>query len=116
MKTIDYPAGVALKTEEGLFYVKGNSRLRIGSTRILKSWSIPTFESKEADVNLPINGKLGFRDGTAIENVANGNRYVISEGQRFLVTTPEVVRRLKLKFIVVSNDEANLHRDGGEIK
>jgi hypothetical protein len=66
-----------------------------------------------------VSGKVGFRDGTMIQNMADGKIYLISENRRRLLTDPDFFEKtgyLRDWCILVSDEEANLHKDGEDIK
>ena len=61
-------------------------------------------------------GKLGFRDGTLIKNIADGKIYLISQNKRRHIVDPDTFDRYGLdrsKTIEVSESETNMH-DLGE--
>lgn len=112
---MNIPAGFCIRTELGHFYTRTKDRLTIPTRRVLKSWNFNILKVREEDVTLPIKGTLGFRNGTAIENIADGKKYVVSNNKLLLITDPDVIKPLRLKFIVVSQREIDLHDIGGEL-
>lgn len=121
LKRTLYPNGSVVVTIDGYFYIRGNKRYRIISDRVLLSWSFPkVIQSTEFAVeHLRVSGKLGFRDGTLINNVADGKLYLISENKRRPITNPDWLTILNFDIheaLVVSDEEANLHEDGVELK
>jgi hypothetical protein len=95
-----------------MFLLKEKTRVRIISERILKSWSVrlvPTTE--EAVKHYQITGKLGFRDGTLINNMGDGKIYLISQNKRRQITSPDAFEKYgidKSQMIWVSAEEAKL--------
>jgi hypothetical protein len=99
-------------TEKGMWLLKEKTRAEIMTERILKSWSVrlvPTTES--AIKHYVISGKLGFRDGTLINNMGDGKIYLISQNKRRQITSPDAFEKYGLEqseMIWVSADEAKL--------
>jgi hypothetical protein len=59
----------------------------------------------------PITGKLGFRDGTLINNMGDGKIYLISQNKRRQITSPDAFDKYGIdrsKMIWVSQEEAEL--------
>jgi hypothetical protein len=84
---------------------------------VLGSWSFNNvIDATEAAVSkYVIAGKLGFRDGTLITNMADKKTYLVSESQLRLITSPDVIDKFNLKDIIVSEQEINLHKVGENI-
>jgi hypothetical protein len=117
---IDFPTGVCVRTEKGHFYINGKFRHRLGSQRIFNSWRFPrvikTVES--ALVNFKVGKRLGFRDGTLVRQISNGNLYFISQRKRRLVTDPDTLTIMGLKpsdAVWVADFEINLHEEGEKL-
>ncbi|QOI67446.1 hypothetical protein SEA_BEUFFERT_44 [Streptomyces phage Beuffert] len=112
----DYPYGLFVCTEAGFFLIREKGRYRLPSTRVMASWSAPSVPSSEAAVkHLPVLGKIGFRDGTIIQDFSNHKTYLVSKNKRRHITSPDVFDKFLLNkelIIVVSHEEANLHEDG----
>lgn len=112
----EYPHGLFVITEAGFFLIREKSRLRVASDRAMVSWSAPIVQSTESAVkHLPVLGKIGFRDGTLVQDFSNKKTYLISKNRKRLITSPDVIRRLGLNeelTVVASLDEVNLHEDG----
>lgn len=113
----DYPSGVAIETEAGVFYVRGGKRYRIPTDRIRDSWAfvqiVPSTEA--AAKHLKVAGTLGFRDGTHVVDVTDGRNYLISDNKKRLIVDPDVWTNLGLKpelRVWASQYEVNLHTDG----
>lgn len=113
---VDYPYGLFVCTESGFFLIRESGRLRIPTERVMTSWSAPTILSTDAAVkHLPILGKLGFRDGTLIQDFSSGKTYLVSQNKKRHITSPDVFDKFLLNkslIIVVSEAEANLHKEG----
>jgi hypothetical protein len=65
---------------------------------------------------MKIVGKLGFRDGTLIKNIADGKIYLVSQNKRRHVVTPDSFAKYGLdrsSIVEVSESETNMH-DLGE--
>lgn len=115
----DYPYGTCVKTEAGYFLIRDKVRFRIGSERILWSWKFNIVETTEAAVrHFVIAGKLGFRDGTLINNLADGKMYLVSKNKKRHITSPDAFDKYGLStsdMVYVSDAEAKLHEDGDEL-
>lgn len=111
------PSGLCVKTEVGHWYINGNFRNRLGSKRILDSWSFPRIiqlpESSLA--NYKKGKKLGFRDGSLVRVISDGRLYFISQRKRCLITDPDLLSIMGLKYndaVLVGEFEINLHEEG----
>jgi len=95
-------------------------RFRIPTERVLESWRFKVIPSSESAVkHIKVGGKIGFRDGTIIHNMADGRHYLISQNKRRHIIDPDVWEKYGLDWgdaILVSEDEANLHNDGEVLK
>ena len=119
-KPVDYPSGVFIHTEKGYFYIAGSDkRYRCLSKRVLDSWAPQrVIETTEAAVSkYRIAAKLKFRNGSLIHNIADGKVYLISDGKRRHVTSPDAFDMLNAKrdrkhVMSVSQAEINLHDEG----
>jgi hypothetical protein len=113
----NFPSGLAVKTESATYWVKDGKRFKLISERAEKSWSFPTVLATESSVaSMKIVGKLGFRDGTLIKNIADGKIYLVSQNKRRHIIDPDSFNRYGLDrslVIEVSDMEANMH-DLGE--
>lgn len=117
---VEYPIGSFIRTEKGYFYVRpDHRRLRCITKRVLDSWSphrvIETTEA--ACAKYRIAAKLRFRDGSLIHSIADGKIYLISDGHRRHVTSPEALALIgavgnRSDTVSVSLDEINLHPEG----
>lgn len=116
MNKTEYPDGLMFRYGSDVYYVKRGVRYRLYSPRVFKSWGLAAIPAGDDLLKTPVNkSPLGFRDGTLIHNYADGRLYVISAGKRRQITSPDVMSRFgwrKREFLVVSNDEAELHAEG----
>lgn len=112
----EYPYGTCVETESGRWFIRDKVRFRIPTDRILESWSFNIIPSTDAAVShYKIAGKLGFRDGTLIQNIADGKIYMIAASKKRHVVNPDFLEKILLNRVPltrVSNDEAWLHSDG----
>ena len=112
-----FPSGLAVKTEKATYWIKDGKRFRLISDRAADSWVFTTVKATEQAVSImKISGKLGFRDGTLIKNIADGKMYLISQNKRRHIVDPDSFDRYGLdrsKLIEVSELEAAAH-DLGE--
>ena len=112
----NFPSGIAVKTDKATYWIKDGKRFKLISERAEASWSFPTVHATEAALSgSKVVGKLGFRDGTLIKNIADGKLYLISQNKRRHIMSPDVFNRYGLdrsRVIEVSDDEANMHELG----
>jgi len=74
--------------------------------------------SESSLVNIKTAGRLGFRDGTLIKNIADGKMYLISQNKRRHIVSPDVFDKYGLdrsKLIEVSSKEAEMHELGDSL-
>ena len=93
-KPLVYPVGSAIRTEDGIYYIKSDSiRMRITSEKILESWNFHRVISSNelALKNYKIMGKLGFRSGSLIHNVADGKIYLVESNKLRHIQSPEAL-------------------------
>lgn len=113
----NFPSGLAVKTEKATYWIKDNKRFKLISDRAADSWAFTTVKATETAVSTTkLVGKLGFRDGTLIKNIADGKMYLISQNKRRHIISPDVFERYgldKSKMVEVSEAEAIMH-DLGE--
>jgi hypothetical protein len=67
---------------------------------------------------MKVVGKLGFRDGTLIKNIADGRMYLVSQNKRRHIKDPDIFDRYGLdrsKVIEVSDAEAEMHELGEDL-
>lgn len=115
---IDLPANTFIETERGLYYLTGKKkRYRIITRRVLDSWSPPrVVTTTEASVaHYPVWSRLKFRNGSLIHNYADGKIYLIVDGKRHHVTSPDVLSTIgasRQDVVDVSLTEISLHEEG----
>lgn len=117
-----YPAGTVVSTNKGRFLInRDGKRYRISSERIFASWNFPlVVETSEIALkHYPVAiTKLGFRDGSLLNNIKDGKMYLVSDSRLRHITSPDVLVRLNVtagNFLLVSDDEINLMKQGEEI-
>ena len=114
----NFPSGVAVKTDKDTYWIKDGKRYKLISDRAAQSWCFTTVLATEAALSgIKLVGKLGFRDGTLIKNVADGKMYLVSQNKLRHIVDPDSFSRYGLdrsKMIEVSEKEISVH-DLGEI-
>lgn len=117
-----YPSGICVKTERGAYLIqKDGKRYRIPTQAVLDSWNFPlVVDSSEAALaKYPVGVlKVGFRDGSLLNNIADGKLYLVSEGRLRHVIDPEVLDRLGINHLmarVVSDAEIKMMKQGEPI-
>ena len=112
----NFPSGLAVKTEKALYWIKDGKRYKLISDRAANSWCFPTVNATEAALSgIKIAGKLGFRDGTLIKNIADGKMYLLSQNKLRQIVDPDIFNRYGLdrsKVIEVSESEVKAHEIG----
>jgi hypothetical protein len=87
------------------------------SNRAAQSWCFTTVLATEAAlIGIKLVGKLGFRDGSLIKNLADGKMYLVSQNKLRHIVDPDSFNRYGLdrsKVIEVSDKEILAH-DLGE--
>ena len=115
----NFPTGLAVKTDKATYWIKDGKRFKLISERAEASWSFPTVHATENAVSgIKLAGKLGFRDGTLIKNIADGKLYLISQNKRRHIVSPDVFNKYGLDrsmLVEVSDDEANMHELGDSL-
>ncbi len=115
----NFPSGLAVKTDKATYWVKDGKRYKLISDRAAKSWYFTTVNATEQAVSgMKLVGKLGFRDGTLIKNIADGKMYLISQNKRRHIVDPDSFDTFGLdrsKVIEVSEAEANMHIIGDNL-
>ena len=111
-----FPSGIAVKTEKAIYWIKDGKRYRLISDRAAKSWCFTTVNATEAALSgTKLAGKLGFRDGTLIKNIADGKMYLLSQNKLRHIVDPDVFNKYGLdrsKVIEVSEAEIKAHEIG----
>ena len=115
----NFPSGIAVKTDKGTYWIKDNKRYRLVSDRASESWLFTTVKAEESSlINIKLVGKLGFRDGTLIKNIADGKIYLVSQNKRRHIIDPDSFGKYGLdrsKVIEVSESEINIHDLGDNL-
>ena len=113
----NFPSGLAVKTDKDTYWIKDGKRYRLISDRAAQSWCFTTVLATEAALSgTKVAGKLGFRDGALIKNVADGKMYLVSQNKLRHIVDPDSFIRYGLdrsKMIEVSEKEISAH-DLGE--
>ncbi len=114
-----FPSGIAVKTDKATYWIKDGKRFKLISDRAAKSWSFTTVNAKESALSTTkVVGKLGFRDGTLIKNIADGKLYLISQNKRRHIVSPDVFDKYgldKCSVVEVSEAETNMHDLGDSL-
>jgi len=113
----NFPSGIAVKTDKDTYWIKDGKRYRLISNRAAQSWCFTTVLATEAALTgIKLVGKLGFRDGSLIKNLADGKMYLVSQNKLRHIVDPDSFNRYGLdrsKVIEVSDKEISAH-DLGE--
>lgn len=112
---LSYPSDIFVETETNIYFVRGGTKFKVFSDRVWKSWNTPAVRGSEIALSKYIlGGSLGFRNGTLINNYADGKIYLISGNKRRLLSSPDVYEKYGLakNWIEVSQSEVNLHDEG----
>ena len=114
----NFPSGLAVKTDKGTYWIKDGKRYKLISDRAAQSWCFTKVNATEAALSgIKLVGKLGFRDGTLIKNIADGKMYLVSQNKLRHIVDPDIFNRYGLdrsNLIEVSEAEVKAH-DLGEI-
>jgi hypothetical protein len=115
----NFPSGIAVKTDKDTYWIKDGKRYRLISDRAAKSWSFTTVNATEtALTGFKVVGKLGFRDGALIKNIADGKIYLVSQNKLRHIVDPDSFTKYGLdrsKVIEVSEAEVSAHDLGENI-
>jgi hypothetical protein len=115
----NFPSGIAVKTAKACYWVKDGKLFKLISERAEKSWQFTTVLAEESSLSgMKISGKLGFRDGTLIKNIADGKIYLISQNKRRHIVSPDTFMMYGLNrdmVIEVSELETNMHDQGDNL-
>lgn len=107
---------MAVRTEGGVYFIKNKTKFKLYSERCTDSWRFVTIPGSLASVaQFNYGGYLGFRDGSLIQNVADGKIYLVSGSKRRHIQSPDVFARYGLdrqNVVEVSETETNLHQEG----
>lgn len=114
-----FPSGLAVKTDKAIYWIKDGKRYKLISDRAAKSWCFTTVNATESALSTTkLVGKLGFRDGTLIKNIADGKMYLISQNKKRHIVDPDSFDRYGLDRSIiteVSEAEANMHELGEDL-
>lgn len=114
---INLPSGIAVETEKAFYWVKDGKLYLLPSKRVYESWRFVSVKATEHAISkYKIAGKLGFRDGTLIKNIADGKLYLISQNKRRHIVNPDFFDTYGLdrsSIVEASESETNMH-DLGE--
>ena len=114
----NFPSGLAVKTDKATYWIKDGKRYKLISDRAARSWCFTTVNATEAALSgIKLVGKLGFRDGSLIKNIADGKMYLVSQNKLRHIVDPDIFDRYGLdrsNLIEVSDVEIKAH-DIGEI-
>jgi ribosomal protein S4E len=115
----NFPSGIAVKTDRDTYWIKDGKRYRLISDRAAKSWSFTTVDATEAALTgFKVVGKLGFRDGSLIKNIADGRIYLVSQNKLRHIVDPDSFTKYGLdrsKVLEVSEAEVSAHDLGENI-
>ena len=112
----NFPSGIAVKTDKAIYWIKDGKRFRLISDRAAESWKFTTINATESAVSgMKLVGKLGFRDGSLIKNIADGKIYLLSQNKLRHIVDPDSFTKYGLDrswIIEVSDNEINAHELG----
>lgn len=112
----NFPSGLAVKTDKGTYWIKDGKRYKLISDRAAQSWCFTTVNATEVALSgIKLVGKLGFRDGTLIKNIADGKMYLVSQNKLRHIVDPDIFNRYGLdrsNLIEVSEAEIKAHDIG----
>lgn len=112
----NFPSGIAVQTDKATYWIKDGKRYRLISDRATKSWSFTTVKATEAALSgIKLAGKLGFRDGALIKNIADGKMYLVSQNKLRHIVDPDIFTKYGLdrsNLIEVSEAEVKAHDIG----
>ena len=112
----NFPSGLAVKTDKATYWIKDGKRYKLISDRAAKSWSFTTVNATEAALSgTKLVGKLGFRDGALIKNIADGKMYLVSQNKLRHIIDPDIFNKYGLdrsKVVEVSEAEIKAHELG----
>jgi hypothetical protein len=115
----NFPSGIAVKTDTATYWIKDGKRFKLISDRAAESWLFTTVLASDSALSgIKLVGKLGFRDGTLIKNIADGKMYLLSQNKLRHIVTPDSFTRYGLdrsKVIEVSEFEVKAHELGEDL-
>ncbi len=116
VESVDYPSGVAVRTTEAVYFIKGKCKYKICSFRAADSWCFDELPGTvESLSKFKLVGTLGFRDGTLIQNIADNKFYLISDAKRRHIIDPDVFNKFGFNIddvVWASQTETNIHEEG----
>ena len=116
----NFPSGIAVKTDKDTYWIKDGKRYKLISDMAAQSWCFTTVLATESALSgIKFVGKLGFRDGALIKNVADGKMYLVSQNKLRHIVDPDSFERYGLdrsKLIEVSEKEILAHDLGENLK
>lgn len=117
-----YPAGIAVRAPSGIFLInKDGKKYRVPTQRIFESWRFPlVVDTSDAAISKYPTAvtKLGFRDGSLLNNIADGKLYLASEGKLRHIVSPDFFGKIGLvpsDAVAVSDAEINIMKFGEAI-
>jgi len=119
---VSYPkwSCVFIENTHEYFMILEKTKKKFISNRAFNSWKYDyMLGTRESISNYPLNGQLGFRSGTLVQAIGNGNRYLISDDYYRLIATPDfyIVLGYDLeKCMSISLDELEFHKKGEDIR
>lgn len=112
----NFPSGIAVKTDKATYWIKDGKRFKLISDRAANSWSFTTVLATENALSgFKIAGKLGFRDGTLIKNIADGKMYLLSQNKLRHISDPDIFIKYGLdrsSVVEVADYEIKAHEIG----
>ena len=112
----NFPSGIAVKTDKAIYWIKDGKRFKLISDRAADSWKFTTVNASESAVSgMKLAGKLGFRDGSLLKNIADGRIYLLSQNKLRHIVDPDSFSKYGLErswVIEVSDNEINAHELG----
>ena len=106
----NFPSGLAVKTDKATYWIKDGKRYKLISDRAAKSWMFTTVNATEAALSgIKLVGKLGFRDGSLIKNIADGKMYLVSQNKLRHIVDPDIFNKYGLdRSITIEVSEAEI--------
>jgi len=115
----NFPSGIAVKTDKATYWIKDGKRYKLISDRAANSWLFTTINATESAISdIKLVGKLGFRDGTLIKNIADGKLYLISQNKKRHIVDPDTFNKYGLdrsQVVEVSAFEISMHELGEDL-
>jgi hypothetical protein len=121
-RAVIYPkwSCVFVKKTNEYFLILEKTKKKFISNRAFNSWKYDyMLATRESISSYPLNGQLGFRSGTLVQAIGNGNIYLISDDTYRLIATPDFYTVLGYdleKCMSISLDELEFHKKGEDIR